>query len=337
MRRYAEKTLILQRLLLAVATLCPLLFTTPARADVALLMEQPYGEFGHLNPTGHAAVFLSDICAETPTRLRTCHPGEYGSVISRYHKIHDQDWIAMPLVPYLYGVDDPAQIPRTITKEQVKETRQAYWRAHLQELAPAGKDGNAPGGEWPQLVGSSFDRSILGFAVHSTPEQDARFIAIFNDRRNKGHFNLLFHNCADFSRVVLNSFYPGAIHRSWLGDFGMTTPKAAAKSLIKYGRKHPELHPTTFEIHQVPGDMPRSGNIRGVSESLVRSKKYLVPLAILFPETTGVIAVDFLTRGRARIPRTATAFAVKDWEVPAPQEPAPKEPTDNATAPTLGS
>lgn len=326
------------RRLFVAAAIAALFFAAPGRADVALLMEQPYGEFGHLNPTGHAAVFLSDICADTPTHLRRCNPGEYGSVISRYHKIHHQDWIAMPLVPYLYGVEDPAQIPDTITKQQVKQVREAYWRAHLQELAPPDKDGKVPGGEWPQLVGSSFDRSILGFAVHSTPEQDERFMAIFNDRRNVGHFNLFFHNCADFSRVVLNTYYPGAIHRNVFGDFGMTTPKAAAKSLIKYGRKHPELHPTTFEIHQVPGDLPRSGNIDGVAESLVKSKKYLIPLAILAPETTGVIAVDFLTRGRARLPRTATAFAVKDWQVPAPSGPAPQpEHGRDATAPTLGS
>jgi len=308
----------IRRLLAAASLLSALFCSVPSRADVALLMEEPYGEFGNYNPTGHAAVFLSDICAETPTQLRRCRPGEYGSVISRYHKIHHQDWIAIPLVPYLYGVEHPSQIPASVTKEQVKQLREAYWRAHLQEMAPPDKDGNVPGGEWPQLVGSLFDRTIFGFAVHSTQEQDDRFIAIFNDKRNVGHFNLFFHNCADFSRVVLNTFYPGAIRRNVFADFGMTTPKGAAKSLMKYGQKHPELHPTTFEMHQVPGNMPRSGHIDGVSESLVKSKKYLIPLAILQPEVTGVIAADFLTRGRAKLPRTATAFAVRDWRVQPP-------------------
>ena len=54
---------------------------------VALLMEEPYGDFGAMNPTGHAAVYLNHICAESPTELRMCHDGEYGVVISRYHKI----------------------------------------------------------------------------------------------------------------------------------------------------------------------------------------------------------------------------------------------------------
>ncbi len=326
----------IRRLFAAVTLLSAFVCSASSRADVALLMEQPYGEFGHLNPTGHAAVFLSDICADTPTQLRRCRPGEYGSVISRYHKIHHQDWIAMPLVPYLYGVETPAEIPTTITKEQVKQFRAAYWRAHLQEMAPPDKNGNVPGGEWPQLVGSLFDRTIIGFAVHSTQEQDDRFIAIFNDKRNVGHFNLLFHNCADFSRTVLNTYYPGAIHRNVFGDFGITTPKAAAKSLVKYGQKHPELHPTTFEMHQVPGDMPRSGSIDGVSESLVKSKKYLIPLAILQPEVTGVIAADFLTRGRAKLPRTATAFAVHDWKVQAPASSELAMHTVENGSPTLG-
>ncbi len=325
------------------AVLCfGLASTTTARADVALLMEEPYGKFGAFNPTGHAAVFLSDICAETPTQLRRCHPGEYGSVISRYHKIHHQDWIAVPLVPYLYAVDSPDNIPASITREQVKTLREAYWRAHLQKMAPPNPDGSVPGGEWPQLVGSAFDRTLFGFAIHSTTEQDDRFIAIFNDRRNVGHFNLFFHNCADFSRVVLDTFYPCAIHRNILADFGMTTPKGAAHSLIRFGLKHPELHPMTFEITQVKGDVPRSRSVDGISESLVKSKKYLVPIAILQPEVAGAIGLDFLTRGRARLPRTATIFAVQDWQVP--QAPTKQKPArkplvhqGESTSATLGS
>ena len=41
-----------------------------AKADAALLMEEPYAQFGAFNPTGHAAIYLNHVCAETPTRLR---------------------------------------------------------------------------------------------------------------------------------------------------------------------------------------------------------------------------------------------------------------------------
>src|ERR1700751_3186072 len=59
-----------------------------ARASVALLMEEPYGDFGAFNPTGHAAVYLNHVCAETPTQLRMCRNGEDGVVIRRDHKMN---------------------------------------------------------------------------------------------------------------------------------------------------------------------------------------------------------------------------------------------------------
>ena len=82
-----------------------------ARADAALLMEEPYAEFGAFNPTGHAAIYLNHICAESPTRLRPCRAGEPGAVISRYHKIDGYDWLAIPLVPYLYAVERVEDVP----------------------------------------------------------------------------------------------------------------------------------------------------------------------------------------------------------------------------------
>jgi hypothetical protein len=90
---------------IAFAVLISLMAAPRAHADAALLMEEPYANFGAFNPTGHAAVYLNHICAESPTRLRPCRPGEPGAVISRYHKIDGFDWLAIPLVPYLYAVE----------------------------------------------------------------------------------------------------------------------------------------------------------------------------------------------------------------------------------------
>src|SRR5580704_8854312 len=89
-------------------------------ASVALLMEEPYGTFGAVNPTGHAAVYFNHICADSPTVLRPCHDGEYGVVISRYHKIDGYDWLAMPLTGYLYAVDSPTEIPLTVDREKAE-------------------------------------------------------------------------------------------------------------------------------------------------------------------------------------------------------------------------
>ena len=131
-------------------------------------------------------MYLSHICAASPTELRMCQPGEFGVVISRYHRVAGYDWIAIPLIPYLYAVNNVSEIPASVDKEQVAALRDAYRRSHMEELAPDDKDGGAPVGEWTQLVGSAYDRTIHGFQVVSTEEEDERFIAIFNDRTEQG-------------------------------------------------------------------------------------------------------------------------------------------------------
>ena len=55
-----------------------------ASASATLLLEEPYGKMGFFTATGHAAVYLSGVCAETPLVLRRCAPGETGVVLSRY-------------------------------------------------------------------------------------------------------------------------------------------------------------------------------------------------------------------------------------------------------------
>jgi hypothetical protein len=269
-----------------------------ARADAALLVEEPYGDFGFFNPTGHAAIYLSRVCADTPTHLRPCRPGELGVVLSRYHHIDGYDWLAIPLIPYLYAVDDPSEIPATATPRLERKLRDTYRRNHLQDLVPDDPKHEIPGGEWIQLVGASYDRRIWGYEVATTDEQDLDLIERFNDRRNVGHFNLLFNNCANFTQKVLNYYYPHSIHRNFIADGGMMTPKQAAKSLVKYSRKHPDADLLTFVIPQVPGTIKRSTPVDGVAEALVKSKKYVVPLAVLNPYLTGTLIAAYLGQGR---------------------------------------
>jgi len=299
-----------------------------ARADAALLMEEPYGEFGAMNPTGHAAIYLNHICAESPTHLRPCNPGEPGAVISRYHKIDGYDWLAIPLVPYLYAVEQVKDVPAEADAATEASLRDAYRRRHLEEYAPdvpsGPKAGEAPGGEWIQLIGASYDRRIYGFQIQTSADEDERFMARFNDSRNMGHFNLLFHNCADFSRTLLNVYYPHGVHRNFFVDLGITTPKQVARSLTKYAKKHPELEFSTFQIPQVPGSIHRSHPIDGIVESVVKSKKYVVPLAVLNPELTAGLVVAYLTDGRFKAPKDAAVEIV------------PGEPVTNAAEPGAG-
>jgi hypothetical protein len=289
-----------------------------AHADAAFLMEEPYGTFGKYNPTGHAAVYLTGICAASPTQLRRCEAGEAGVVISRYHKIAGYDWLAIPLLPYLYAVDSVEEIPQQVEVQTVAGLRDAYRRSHLRQLAPDSPDGSAPEGEWTQLIGSAYDRKIYGFQIETTPQQDAAFIEAFNQRRNKTHFNIFWSNCADFSSNVLGFYAPHAVHRNFLADAGIMTPKQVAKSFVRYAHRHPADELSSFQIPQVPGSVRRSKPVKGVAESLLKSKKYLVPLAFLNPELTGGIAVIYFAKGRFNPKRDAGVFDIARAMQPQP-------------------
>jgi hypothetical protein len=131
-----------------------------AGASARLFLEEPYGKMGFFTAAGHAAVYLSGICAESPLVLRPCNPGETGVVISRYDGIGGYDWIAIPLVPYLYAVDRPEDIPLFADARLVAFLRDSYRRKYLESIAPDGENGETPGGNWYQLVGSSYDLRI---------------------------------------------------------------------------------------------------------------------------------------------------------------------------------
>jgi hypothetical protein len=268
-----------------------------ARASVTLFLEEPFGTFGGMNPTGHAAVYLSHICAASPLALQRCHQGEQGVVISRYHRVSEFDWIAIPVLPYLYAVDQPERIPLTVSLENVAVLRDAYRRTNLAQVAPDADDGSAPEGDWTQLVGAAYDRTIYAFGIETTQQQDDAFIQAFNSRPNQRRFNLLFSNCADFVRQAIDFYYPRALHRSFIADMGIMTPKQAAKSLVSYSKQHRDLRFSSFVIPQVPGTVPRSSAVRGVLESLVKSKRYALPLvsvAALHPYLSGSLAFAWL-------------------------------------------
>jgi hypothetical protein len=269
-----------------------------ARAgEAALLLEEPFGHFGGMTPTGHAAVYVSDVCAETPTELRPCRPGETGVVLSRYHHVGGYDWLAIPLIPYLYAVDDTAEVPATADLGLETRLRDHYRREHLMDLVPDDPTKEIPGGDWIQLVGAAYDRKIYGFAIETQPAQDAELIAEFNENANANHFNFFFNNCANFAANVMNYYYPHSIHRNYIADAGLMTPKQAAKSLVKYEKHHPDLESATFVIDQVPGTIHRSTPVNGVAEALLKSKRYVVPITCIHPLATAALALIYLGGG----------------------------------------
>lgn len=260
-------------------------------------MEEPYGFFGAMNPTGHTAIYFSRICAASPVKLRRCHAGETGSVISRYEGIAGYDWVAMPLIPYLYSVESADEVPDHVDHDTVARLRTSYHERHMGMLSRDVFEGNIVRGGWTQLVGVSYERRIYAFRFNTTEEQDDALIARLNSHKNISHFNLIYSNCADFARDVMNRYFPHTFRRTIFPDAGMTTPRQITFKLVRYAKKHPELELTVFEIPQVPGYRRMSHSNKSVSASLVTTG-YAIPLTLLNPYLAGAIFVDYLVRGR---------------------------------------
>jgi len=271
-----------------------------ARASATLLLEEPYGKMGFFTATGHAAVYLSGVCAETPLVLRPCAPGELGAVISRYDGVGGYDWVAIPLIPYLYAVEQPEDIPLFADPKMVTFLRDQYRRKHLEAVAPDRTNGETPGGNWYELVGSAYDRAAYAFEIETTSAQDEAFIREYNSAPNRSHFHLSYRNCADFAKDVINFYYPRSLHRSIVADVGITTPKQMAKTLIKFSGRHSELQFSRYVIPQVPGSAARSTPVHGVVESFLKSKKYIVPAAVVNPIFAGCVVAVYEGTGAGR-------------------------------------
>lgn len=283
-----------------------------ARAAATLFLGEPYSYDGALAGTGHAAVYLSGVCARSPVVLRPCATGETGIVISRYHRVAGYDWIAIPLMPYLYAVEKREDIPLFTDKKLVAFLRDRYRRNRLEALIPDLADGGTPAGDWYELVGASYLRTIYAYEIETSPQQDAALIRKLNSRPNRDHFDLVTANCADFARGIIDFYHPHAVHRSIIGDLGVTTPKQLARTLSKYSRHHPEWQTSSFEIPQVPGTVPRSKPVHGVLECAITAKKYMLPLLVLHPYVAGSVVAGYLGHGRFDPSRNALILDASD-------------------------
>src|ERR1700722_18029454 len=303
-----------------VLSLLALLFlgAAGARADVAVLLEEPYSYDGAFAGTGHAAVYLTNICAESPVSLRRCLPGESGVVISRYHRIAGYDWIAVPLYPYLYAVDKPQDIPLFADVKLEAALRDRYRRVNYEQMIPDGPEGEIPPGDWYELVGSAYDRTLYAFQLPTSAEQDDAFITRYNARTNRAAYKFVTNNCADFVKDVVNFYYPKAVRRGLISELDISTPKHAAKTMVQYAKKHPEFQITAYVIPQVPGTIRRSRPARGALESVFKAKKYEVPLLALHPVVGGAFAAGYLLGGGSFNPSKKALVFSPDGDLQAP-------------------
>ena len=294
-----------------------LLVPAAAGADATVLLCEPYGFYGRMFPQGHIAVYLDRVCAESPTVLRACQPGETGIVISRYPGIGGADWVAIPLIPYLYAVDRAADVPTKADRAQVEVLRNTYRERYLRAMVPDAPGGQPPKGNWYQLAGAAYDRRILAFTVATAPEQDEALIRTLNDRSNLSRWNWVLRNCADFVQDLVNFYHPGAMKTGTVSDLGLTTPKHIVKSLVKFCDRRPDLQLRTFAIAQVPGSRSESRSTRGVLESLVLKPMYVVPLAVVQPWIPVAFATGYIATGRFSPTQRSTGAhdpaVVEDW------------------------
>jgi hypothetical protein len=277
-----------------------------AHAGVTVLVGEPFGNFGTMMPVGHTAVYLDRVCADGPLKLRMCHPGEpQGVVIARYHQIGSLDWLASPVMEFLYATDRPSEVLKYATIDNSWELRQVYRRKYLEDIVPDGTEYDKATDEWWESAGTAYTRRIWGYYLDSTVEQDERFVEMMNQRPNRHAYKLSNNNCADFAAQMVNLYYPDSVRRDKVADYGWMTPKEVARCVEAYGEGHPELHFRVLEVPQVPGSLRRSRPVRGAAEAGLKTKRYLFTLLLIQPEVPLVSWIMYLDRGRWQIGRNA--------------------------------
>lgn len=268
------------------------------RADVALLMLETAGKGGaKYTLAGHSAVYLTSVCVETPVKLRMCKPGEGGSVISNYShldEVQPYEWNVAPANVFFYGVEAPAGITLYADMELKRALEERYRQKYLAALCPPGEC--VERGQWRDMVGATFKGDIYEYRVATTEAQDEWLVSLFNSEPNVNPYNFFTKNCSTFARKVLDLYFPGAAHRDVLNDFGMTSPKAIARSFAKFGRKHPELGYTVVRHTQFQGPIQRSYDVCNGTEVSFRARKWSIPLLLFHSHMlAGLAATYYLT------------------------------------------
>src|SRR5580704_18262421 len=96
--------------------------------------------------------------------------------------------IGLPLIPYLYAVEQPDEIPLFVDPKMVGFLRDQYRRQHLKSVAPDLANGLTPGGNWYELVGTAYDRTVYAYQIETSSAQDLAFIKKYSSSPNRSHF-----------------------------------------------------------------------------------------------------------------------------------------------------
>jgi hypothetical protein len=320
---------------LGLAALLACLLSSRAYGDVGVILNETLNEsVARVTGSGHTAVYFSRICPDSPIKLRLCRPGENGSVMSNYINLGEDEryeWNIAPFNLYVYGVDDPADRPMFGT-DKIKAVLEERYRDRSLAAYCTVKDClKGDKAEWREMVGANMIRSMYIFVVETTVQQDEDLIAKFNALPNENHFNGMTRNCADFTKNVIDTYFPHSAHRDVINDFGMTSPKAVARTFSHYAQTHPESNFRVLHFSQLPGTIKRSTEPRSGTEQLYRSKKLLIPMVIFADHELPVVAAAYLITGRFNPEREFEQHAtIEPVQLNASAPSSPSSTTDNA-------
>jgi hypothetical protein len=293
--------------------LAVILACSMAYGDVGVVLDESLdSDVDRITGSGHSAVYFSQICPDnSPVRLRLCQPGEQGSVMSTYTNFEEDqpfEWNIAPLSVYLYGVADPQNRPLFASQKIKAVLEENYRQQYLSAFCSSAPCTTSKKAMWREMVGSGLTRTIYIFVVKTTVQQDLALIEKFNSAPNKNHFNGVTSNCANFTKQVINFYFPHAARAEHINDFGMTSPKAVARSFTLYALRRPELEFHVLHFAQVPGVIKLSKPAREGTEQLYHSKKLLAPMLIFASHELPFFVASYALTGRFNPEREAEEY-----------------------------
>jgi len=263
-----------RRLLLVIGL--ALLAASPSRGEVGLLVLEPVDALGFFTRVGHTGTYFSNICPDgSPVKMRLCHPGEHGGVVSKYAPLSERenyDWAIVPFEAFMHGFGTPELAPVIGTHGLQRAIEQFEFGPLFSSALTAGADGELPEGQWKAALATRFDRTIYIYSVETTAADDAALVAAFNAAPNKSRFNFFYRNCSDQARRVFDLILPKIeVIGDRTGGVTMQTPKGLAKALVARALKHPELHLRVRRYPQLPGTYGRSTDVLFPMENTYKS------------------------------------------------------------------
>ncbi|HTI44183.1 MAG TPA: hypothetical protein VL693_20290 [Vicinamibacterales bacterium] len=264
----------LRRLLLVIGL--ALLTASPSRGEVGILVLEPVDALGFFTRVGHAGTYFSNICPDgSPVKMRLCHPGEHGGVVSKYAPLSEHenyDWAIVPFEAFMHGFVAPELAPVIGTPGLQRAIEQFEFAPLFSSALAADGDGQLPEGQWKAALATRFDRTIYLYSVETTEADDAALVAAFNAAPNKSRFNFFYRNCSDQARRIFDLILPNIeMIGDRTGGVTMQTPKGLAKALVARALKYPELHLQVRRYPQLPGTFGRSTDVLFPMENTYKS------------------------------------------------------------------